>query len=120
MEAILTQQRTHYSSRFGRNFQDDDQVLSIEALKIVAENTGPDVVVPSRYLSDLVDQGVLPPPTVLVPRKVVLYLYANIKGLVYRQGSGRRRTANPSPNALRARAWRERHGRVKHPHDDEG
>ncbi len=96
----------HYSSRFGRNFQDDDLLLHPEALQVISANSG-GIRVPGRHLSDLVDQGRLT-GEVVVPYRIRLYKYSEVKNETYQKGPGRHKHESPTPNALRQRAWKEK------------
>ena len=98
---------SHFSERFYCDFQDEDILTSHEVREVVAANS-PERHLPisPRWLSDTARALDLPKRKP-GPRDV-FYKYKDIKNLVVAATRGRRAHDQPSPNALRQRAFKER------------
>lgn len=92
----------HYSQRLKRNFEDGDWLVSQEAAAVIAQNSGRASVKTSQ-IADLARLGILKADKTSGTWQ---YEYAKIKDYCIRRGRHPQR--NPSKNAIRQRAFKER------------
>ena len=95
----------HFSKRLGRNYVDDDLLTREEAAEVLSTNACRDIS--SKYVTDMVAVGIIRSAKKLSPRKL-LYQYSDLRHYVVASRPGRRAQDQPSPNALRQRAFKER------------
>jgi hypothetical protein len=95
----------HYSTRLQRDFRDGDWLTRGEVARVLGENRGR-ALPADRLVNDFarrrgwhVDRS---------DKYAPLYRYAEIKDCVIEQRRGRKASSEPSPVALRVRAYRSR------------
>ena len=90
----------HWSERFDRPFKDDDWLDRHEAAAVLSQNSGRAIL--PEYLAVQVQRGALHPE---LRRGKRYYRYAELAHLHVAPQGGRRQSDNPSPSALRKRAY---------------
>lgn len=101
----MSPKKRHYSTRFGRQFADGDELTREEVAQVLSENSGRDVV--PKYVYDLVREGIFH-PRYLSPRKL-LYQYTECKDYVVSLHAGKHLQAAPLDNAERQRKFKATH-----------
>ena len=94
----------HFSKRLGRNYVDDD-LLTREATEVLSTNAGRDIS--PQYVTDMVATGIIQSAKKLSPRKL-LYQYSDLRNYVVASRPGRKAHEDPSPTAVRQRAFKAR------------
>ena len=93
----------HFSSRLGRYWQASDVLYLDEVAEVLSQNSGRPI--PRKYVTDMVTKGMLPAGG--LPRNY----YVQYTDVQYRRvinQPGKQKSDNPSPNALRQRAFKAR------------
>jgi len=94
----------HYSLRLERNYRDDDWLTRDEVVKVVEQNSGRPIL--PRSVNKYGERAGWHPDR--GNPRVLLYKYSEVKDAVMRAGTGRKLHDNPSPTAVRQRAFKGR------------
>ena|SRR2546428_1330777 len=95
----------HYSQRLQRNFADGDWLTRDEVAKVIEENSGKKLA-QNRFVGDIARrQGWSTAGDKYAP----LYQYEQVKNYSIGSRPGRRLQDDPSPAAVRQRAFKARH-----------
>lgn len=94
----------HYSERLKRNFIDEDFLSIYEAKAVLSLNSGRNIG--HEYVFHIA--RIKRVEVMQISARMHLYLYRDLKNLEVKATSGRRLSDNPSPCALRQRAFRKR------------
>jgi hypothetical protein len=100
--------REHYLPRFKRALVDEDWLTTEEVGLVLQANRPGYKEVPVKYVNNLLDRGTFPSAYKAGGRYLVQY--HDVKNYVVRSTIGRHVSDNPTPNALRQRRYKERHG----------